>query len=111
MIEEERGSSGALLVAQFQREARGHDDIGKVVGAKLTGDKEARAFWLAQHANKGQLLVVEGPWNRDFLAELESFPDPARHDDQVDAAAHAFNRLARRGTSKGSSWSPVGHRG
>lgn len=109
VIEEERGSSGAMVVSQFTREARNWPEIGRVVGAKLTGDKEARAFWMAQAANRGGLVLVEGPWNRDFLAELESFPDPARHDDQVDAAAHAFNRLARKGKPKASSWSPVGH--
>ena len=28
-----------------------------------------------------------------FLQELDDFPDPGAHDDQVDAAAHGYNFL------------------
>ena len=30
--------------------------------------------------------IVHGPWNTDFLAELEQFPN-GTHDDQVDAVS------------------------
>jgi hypothetical protein len=35
---------------------------------------------------------VKADWNEAFLAELETFPF-GTHDDQVDAAADAFNEL------------------
>jgi phage terminase large subunit-like protein len=36
---------------------------------------------------------VAGAWNRAFLDEHEQFP-VGTHDDQVDAASGAFNKLA-----------------
>lgn len=58
-----------------------------------TGDKWTRAEPLAVQCEAGNVDVLEGPWLADFLDELCSFPKAA-HDDQVDAAADAFNDLA-----------------
>ena len=40
-------------------------------------------------------MIVRGPWNEAFLTELENFTgtDQDGHDDQVDAAADAFDEL------------------
>jgi len=35
---------------------------------------------------------VRGAWNKDFLDEIEVFP-LGKHDDQVDAAVGAFDKL------------------
>jgi hypothetical protein len=40
---------------------------------------------------------MAGHWTKDFLDEVELFPFAA-HDDQVDAASLAFNKLARKKT-------------
>jgi hypothetical protein len=48
---------------------------------------------MAASSSGGNLKLVRGLWNRDFLDELEVFPFGA-HDAQVDAAAIAFNKLA-----------------
>lgn len=42
----------------------------------------------------GLVELERGDWNRAFIDELCSFPT-GQHDDQVDAAADAFNYLAR----------------
>jgi predicted phage terminase large subunit-like protein len=64
-----------------------------------TGDKATRAAPLAAQAEAGNLriLITGDPardaWVQPFLDELALFPAVA-HDDQVDAAADAFNELA-----------------
>lgn len=64
-----------------------------------TGDKATRAAPLAAQAEAGnvRILVTGDPvrdaWVQPFLDELALFPAVA-HDDQVDAAADAFNELA-----------------
>ncbi|MDE2468069.1 MAG: phage terminase large subunit, partial [Bradyrhizobium sp.] len=55
-------------------------------------DKATRAAPLASQVNVGNVSVVRGAWNRAFLDELAGFPSAA-HDDQVDAAALAFEAL------------------
>jgi hypothetical protein len=44
-------------------------------------------------AEAGNVRIVNGKWNTEFLEELTSFPE-YKHDDQVDAATGAFNKLA-----------------
>lgn len=64
-----------------------------------TGDKATRAAPFASQAEAGnvRILVTGDPvrdaWVQPFLDELALFPAVA-HDDQVDAAADAFNELA-----------------
>ena len=59
-----------------------------------SGDKETRAMPLAAQAEAGNVLLIRGEWNRDFLAELETFP-MGKFKDQVDAATRAFAELVR----------------
>lgn len=62
-----------------------------------SGDKETRAMPLAAQAEAGNVLLIRGDWNRDFLAELETFP-MGKFKDQVDAATRAFSELGNRST-------------
>ncbi len=67
---------------------------GFVVSAVApTGSKEVRAKPLSSQVEVGNVLLLRGSWNEAFLEELGMFP-AASHDDQVDAAADAFNELA-----------------
>ena len=60
----------------------------------VTGDKVVRARPLASYAAvAGSVRLVEGPWNEDYLREVEVFPR-GRYKDQVDASSGAFNKLA-----------------
>jgi predicted phage terminase large subunit-like protein len=59
-----------------------------------SGDKETRALPLAAQAEAGNVLLIRGEWNRDFLAELETFP-MGKFKDQVDAATRAFADLVK----------------
>ena len=102
-VEQEPGSGGkesALLTMQL---LAGHSVfIDKVSGLRrrkedkieLPGEgKIVRAQPLAAQSEEGLVKVVRGKWNLAFLDELCSFPENT-HDDQVDAASGAFNKLA-----------------
>jgi predicted phage terminase large subunit-like protein len=57
------------------------------------GDKVVRSRALAAQARAGNVYVVEGDWNEQFLREMHGFPDRP-HDDIPDAASGAMNELA-----------------
>lgn len=59
---------------------------------KESGDKATRARGLASMLQAGQVFLVRGGWNEEFIDELCAFPNGS-HDDQLDAAAGAFNAL------------------
>ena len=71
--------------------------VGQLAGLSVysdrpTGSKEARADPVASQMEVGNVRVVRGDWNRDFIDELMTFPN-GLHDDQVDALSGAFSRL------------------
>ncbi len=57
-----------------------------------TGDKATRALPLAAQAEAGNVKLVAGSWNRDFLEEISMFP-VGKYKDQTDAASRAFDML------------------
>lgn len=61
---------------------------------RMTGDKVTRAAAFAAQVEAGNVVLLRGSWNTTFTDELGDFP-LGKHDDQVDAAADAFNELAR----------------
>lgn len=64
----------------------------QAVASPETGDKVVRARPLASQVNAGNVVMLRGPWNSDFIEELRLFPN-GLNDDQVDAASRAFNEL------------------
>lgn len=62
------------------------------VATPETGDKETRARPLAAQAEAGNVYILEGDWNRDFLDEISVFP-MGKFSDQVDAVSRAFSLL------------------
>jgi hypothetical protein len=65
--------------------------------ASATGDKETRAKPVSAQAEAGNVKLVRGLWNDEFLRVLENFP-AGRHDDEVDALSGAYERACERGT-------------
>lgn len=57
-----------------------------------TGSKEVRAEPFAAQCEVGNVYLVEGDWNKEFIEELEVFP-AGKFKDQVDAASRAFTEL------------------
>ncbi len=102
--EQEGGSSGAEVSQQVVTMLMGHpvfiDNVGgqksrKIDGQKLPGEaKVIRAMPLAAQAEAGNVRIVRGAWNQDFLDEIVGFPE-MKNDDQVDGASGAFNNLSK----------------
>jgi len=90
--EQEPGSSGKAVVEARKRELIGFSYRPD----KVTGSKELRAGPLSAYAEAGNVKLLRGGWNEDFLEEADYFPNGA-HDDQIDAASGAFEKLADKG--------------
>ena len=90
-MEQEPGSAGKNLIDQYARYVLSGYDFS---GQRATGDKLTRAKPFAAAVANGNVKLIRGAWNTDFIDELASFPEARVHDDQVDAATHAFNRCA-----------------
>ena len=57
------------------------------------GDKVYRANPLAAQCEFGNVYLIKGEWNEDFMAELADFPT-GRYRDRVDAASLAYLHLS-----------------
>ena len=91
MMEQEPGSAGKNLIDQYSRYVLpGYNFTGQ----RATGDKVTRAKPLSAAVANGNVRLIRADWNTDFLDEISSFPEARVHDDQVDAAVHAFNHCA-----------------
>lgn len=60
-----------------------------------SGDKETRAMPFAAQAEAGNVDILVGEWNADYLDELCSFPF-SEYKDQADASSRAFMALTKR---------------
>jgi predicted phage terminase large subunit-like protein len=87
-IEQEPGSSGLDSVQDEIRMMAGH----AVFADRPSGDKDTRMLPLVAQAEAGNLYMVTGAWNDEFVDELCTIPN-GRYRDQADAASGAFNRL------------------
>jgi predicted phage terminase large subunit-like protein len=59
-----------------------------------TGDKVTRAEPFSAQCEAGNVYLIEGEWNSDYLDELCLFPGGS-FKDQVDASSGAFGRLVK----------------
>lgn len=87
-MEQEPGASGVRVIDDYTRLLAGYDFRGD----RVTGPKEIRANALAAQAERGNVCMLSGHWNKDALDEFEVFPGGG-HDDIVDACTGAFNEL------------------
>ena len=102
-MEQEGGASGKSLISHYARNIlKGY----AFEGITATGSKPVRAQPLASAVANGNVRLIEAAWNATFLDEAERFPTAKAHDDQIDAAAQAFNML---NDKKPAVVSPRGH--
>lgn len=90
--EEEGGSSGKKVIAAHALMLAGYDFLG----VRSTGDKATRAKPFRTQCAVGNVYLVQGAWNLQFIDELCSFREDGSDqvDDQVDAASLAYNEIA-----------------
>ncbi len=60
-----------------------------------TGDKTKRADPYSVQVNRGNVILLRGDWNKNFIDEHRFFPN-GKYKDQVDSASGAFNKLAQK---------------
>ena len=87
---QEPGASGLQVIDHFTRNVVPGFDFK---GIRETGPKIERARPFSAAAEAGNIILLEGEWNEDFLMEAEQFPNGA-HDDQIDAVSGAMSQLA-----------------
>lgn len=86
--EKEGGSAGVAVIAARLKTLVGKDYSGvQVSGSKIVRSKPFRA-----QCEGGNVYLLRGDWNREYIKELGGFPT-AKHDDQVDGSSCAFNAV------------------
>ena len=64
-------------------------------GVRVDKDKKTRAMPWASRAERGDVRLVYGQWNRMLLDEVASFPS-SPHDDMVDAISGCVQMMSQR---------------
>ena len=86
--EQEPGASGKALIHHHRRILAGFAHYGD----KKDKATDVRAAPFASQAEAGNVVLIDGPWNKAYLDEQEAYPNGA-HDDQVVASSGAFAKL------------------
>jgi predicted phage terminase large subunit-like protein len=84
-MEQEPGASGKIVINHYRDLLRGW--VFK--GVPSTGKKEEYVRPLCGPAERHEIVLVRGPWNKTFIDEATMFP-VGDHDDQIDAAAKCY---------------------
>ena len=88
-LPQDPGQAGKDQAATYIKALAGY----KVRTAPVTGSKIVRAVPFSSQWQGGNVLLLAGDWNKEYLQEMEGFPD-ALHDDMVDASSDAFKNVA-----------------
>ena len=101
LIEQEPGSGGVAQNYELTKKLRGH----AVLSIPVRGERSAkvshfsakvmRAGPFASAAQSGDVGIIGGDWNDEYLDELHNFPE-GKYSDQVDATSMAYNYLSER---------------
>lgn len=83
------GQAGKSQVDQYVQLLEGYT----VLAETETGDKVTRFGPFSTQAEHGNVIIIRGPWNEEFIAELEAFPSQGVHDDYVDGTSGGYRRL------------------
>mgnify|MGYP003631590529 CR=1 FL=1 len=87
--EQEPGASGKSVIANHTQMMAGFDYEGKAP----SGAKTTRWRPFAVQCEAGNVRLKRAEWNQDWLQEMGTVPE-ARHDDQADSVAGAFEKVA-----------------
>lgn len=89
-VEQEPGSSGKESAQATIRNLAGFN----VKADPPSGDKDVRLNPFEAQAEAGNVKLLRGTWNFDYLEELTAIPN-GTYRDQADATSGAFNKLAK----------------
>ena len=86
-LEQEPGSAGKNVVSMFSR----YTLEGYIVKSiRVSGPKFVRAQPILAAIGLGNVRMLRAPWNNTLRAEIDAFPDPRAHDDQIDALSLGY---------------------
>ena len=89
-IPQDPGQSGKAQVSLFSQDLAGFD----CRFSPESGDKITRALPIAAQAEAGNVYLLEGEWNKEFIDECAMFPN-GKFKDQVDALSRAYSELLK----------------
>ncbi len=91
-LPQDPGAAGKSEIANFARVFAGLNWSS----ATVSGAKTTRASGLASAINcrQGNVKMLRGDWNRRLLDRMDMFPSDGVPDDEIDAAADAYNVVA-----------------
>ena len=92
-VEQEPGSGGKESAESTVKNLAGF----RAYAERATGDKALRAEPYSVQVEAGNVKVVAGAWNKEFIDEHKTFP-VGKYKDQIDGASGAFNKLAAGGS-------------
>ena len=92
-LPQDPGQAGKSQAESLRRLLAGFRDVRI---EPVTGAKSVRASSYAEAVNLGNVKLLRGAWNKEFIEEHRKFREDEshEHDDQVDTAADAFRELA-----------------
>ena len=93
----EPGASGIRESRRMASMLAGYD----ARGVRPTGDKIQRAKGLAAQAEAGNVMLLRGGWNEEWLSHMHNIPD-GDHDDIMDASVGAFKGTLKVAKKAGS---------
>jgi len=90
-LPQDPGQAGKALAAYYVRKLDGYS----VTVTIESGDKITRFGPTSSQARAGNIVIIRGSWNEEFLSSLEGFPE-AKHDDDADALGGAHRMFENR---------------
>jgi predicted phage terminase large subunit-like protein len=88
-MEQEGGATGKIVIDDYQRKLIGYNFKGE----PARRDKRERANPVSSYEEAGNIHILNRPWTKDLLDELEAFQTEGIHDDQVDSLSLAFENI------------------
>lgn len=87
-LPQDPGQGGKFQISYLGRQLQGY-----VFRSSLeSGSKEQRAMPFASQVSIGNVFMLRGVWNRDFIGEAAVFP-AGQFKDQIDAVSRAYSSL------------------
>lgn len=93
-IPQDPGQAGVAQKANMSKKLNGYS----FEFTPESGDKVSRSSPFAAQVNAGNVRMLKGDWNEEFLSELKMFPRGS-HDDQVDSTSRAYNKALEKPVS------------
>lgn len=90
-IEQEPGSGGKESAESTLKNLAGY----MAFKDRPTGDKAFRADPFSVQVNLGNVSILHGEWNKEYIEELKNFPN-STYKDQTDASSGGFAFLTRK---------------